>query len=246
MSNAPPSLGQYAEAYDQPFCGSPIRREVWQIADRIFSRGMRLVDIGCGTGEDAIHFARRGIDVTAIDVSPAMIAQVKLKSGGSVRCKLADMRTCAVEDIFDGVFSNFSAPNYVPDLDWLGQIRLTAGAHLVFTTLGRFYPLESAVFTFKGQPCRAFRRFKPSVRGEINGENFDVYYHSLRKILNALGRGVHLKKVLGLRALRPHARAGAPRAIRSSQCCQTNGSLVVFPPPDGRARGSIRFRMADA
>jgi len=207
---------------------------------------MRLVDIGCGTGEDAIHFARRGIDVTAIDVSPAMIAQVKLKSGGSVRCKLADMRTCAVEDIFDGVFSNFSALNYVPDLDWFGQIRLTAGAHLVFTTLGRFYPLESAVFTFKGQPCRAFRRFKPSVRGEINGENFDVYYHSLRKILNALGRGVHLKKVLGLRALRPHARAGAPRAIRSSQCCQTNGSLVVFPPPDGRARGSIRFRMADA
>ena len=135
---------------------------------------MRLVDIGCGTGEDAIHFASRGINVTAVDVSGAMIAQLKSKSGGAVRCEVADMRTCPVEDVFDGVFSNSSALNYVPDLDWLGHIRLTPGAHFVFTTLGRFYPLESAVFMFKGQPRRALRRFKPSFRGEVPGVNFNV------------------------------------------------------------------------
>lgn len=203
MSNAEPSPDHYAEVYDQFFCGSSIRSEVWHIADRIFTKGMRLIDIGCGTGEDAIHFAQRGISVTAVDVSPAMIAQVKLKSGGGVRCEVADMRTCAVQDVFDGVFSNFSALNYVPDLDWLTRIRLTPGAHLVFTTLGRFYPLGSAVLIFKGHPWRAFKRFKPPFRQEVHGVNFTVYYHSLRKIRNALGRGVRLKEVLGLRALSP-------------------------------------------
>ena len=84
MSNSQPSLDRNVEACDHIFCGSPIRSEVWQIADRIFSRGMRLVDIGCGTGEDAIHFAGRGIDVTAVDVSAAMIDQLKSKSGGAL------------------------------------------------------------------------------------------------------------------------------------------------------------------
>jgi SAM-dependent methyltransferase len=35
--------------------------------------GMRALDIGCGRGEMALHLARRGVDVTAIDVSSASL-----------------------------------------------------------------------------------------------------------------------------------------------------------------------------
>jgi SAM-dependent methyltransferase len=36
-------------------------------------RGKRLLDVGTGLGESAIYFAKRGADVTAVDISPRMI-----------------------------------------------------------------------------------------------------------------------------------------------------------------------------
>ena len=39
--------------------------------------GHRLLDAGCGTGQWAIAFSLRGIKVTAIDVSPQMIARAR-------------------------------------------------------------------------------------------------------------------------------------------------------------------------
>ncbi|MFM8746121.1 MAG: magnesium protoporphyrin IX methyltransferase [Aestuariivirga sp.] len=36
-------------------------------------RGMRLLDAGCGTGALAVEAARRGADVTAVDISPTLI-----------------------------------------------------------------------------------------------------------------------------------------------------------------------------
>ena len=142
--------------------------------------------------------------MTAVDISPAMIAQLKLKCGETVQGEVADIRTYRPQDIrFDGVLSNFSALNYVADLAWLGHTPLTPGAHLVLTTLGRFYPLESAIFLLKGRPRLAFRRFKRSCEGEIEGIPFKVYYHNLRAIRSVLGKRFELKQVTGLRALRP-------------------------------------------
>jgi magnesium-protoporphyrin O-methyltransferase len=43
----------------------------WLPADM---RGLRLLDAGCGTGALAVEAARRGADVTAIDISPTLVA----------------------------------------------------------------------------------------------------------------------------------------------------------------------------
>lgn len=40
-------------------------------------RGLRLLDVGCGTGYFARAMARRGADVTALDLSPAMLAYAR-------------------------------------------------------------------------------------------------------------------------------------------------------------------------
>ncbi|HET7092913.1 MAG TPA: methyltransferase domain-containing protein, partial [Thermomicrobiales bacterium] len=39
--------------------------------------GARLLDAGCGAGQFAIAFAERGVEVTAIDLSPAMIRRAR-------------------------------------------------------------------------------------------------------------------------------------------------------------------------
>ena len=204
MSSVRDAYDRHAGVYDELLGPSEIRSDVWEIADRFFGEGMRLLDAGCGSGDDAIHFARRGVQVTAVDISPAMIARLKLKCGETVRCEVAAMETYSPEGIcFDGVFSNFSSLNYVSDLRWLRRIPLTPGAYLVLTTLGRFYPLESAILVLKGHPWLALRRFRRSCEGEVAGIHFRVYYHSVRAIQNALGSRFELKLVAGLRALMP-------------------------------------------
>jgi len=43
----------------------------------LFAAGMRVLDVGCGTGRLAAAFAARGAEVTALDFSPAMLARLR-------------------------------------------------------------------------------------------------------------------------------------------------------------------------
>jgi SAM-dependent methyltransferase len=195
---------RYAAIYDDVLGGSRLRSEIWEIADRFFRPGMHLLDLGCGTGDDARHFAGRGLRVTAVDISAEMIARTRLKCSDSVHCVEADMQTyCPSNVTFDGVLCNFSALNHVSDLTWLGRLSLTHGSYVLLTTLGRFYPLESAIFLLKGKPRLAFRRFGGSCVGLIEGLHYQVYYHSLRAIQHGLGPRFELREFSGLRALQP-------------------------------------------
>ena len=66
-----------AETYVQDFTGTGIggtrRQAVWRRLDKIFSPGQKLLELNCGTGEDALFLARNDISVTACDASEQMI-----------------------------------------------------------------------------------------------------------------------------------------------------------------------------
>jgi len=67
-----------ASRYDALFSDHPsgriVRHAVWRVADEVFAGADRVLDLGCGTGVDALHLAARGIDVVALDVAPQMVA----------------------------------------------------------------------------------------------------------------------------------------------------------------------------
>ncbi len=67
------------------------------------SDGVRALDIGCGTGSLAIACARRGAQVTGIDISPLMldIARQKVEQAG-LEDSITLMETSAIE--LDGKF----------------------------------------------------------------------------------------------------------------------------------------------
>jgi malonyl-CoA O-methyltransferase len=44
-------------------------------------RGLRIADIGCGTGRHAVRLARAGAEVTAVDFSEEMLARARAKPG---------------------------------------------------------------------------------------------------------------------------------------------------------------------
>jgi len=55
------------------------RRRSLAILDAAFQPGDRVIEIGCGTGVEAIHLARRGVTVVATDAAPGMIAALSAK-----------------------------------------------------------------------------------------------------------------------------------------------------------------------
>jgi ubiquinone/menaquinone biosynthesis C-methylase UbiE len=97
----------------------------------------RLLDLGCGTGQLACAFLRRGYDVTGCDVSPAMIDHARLES--------TDVRWCLLEssgsslpfadEEFDAIVAS-SVLEYVGDVELaLAELArvLRSGGALVFT-----------------------------------------------------------------------------------------------------------------
>jgi len=83
--------------------------------------GQRVLDAGCGTGALAVEAARRGADVTAIDLSPTLVelARERLPSelgAGSIRLLSGDMLDAALGE-FDHVVAMDSLIHYEsPDL----------------------------------------------------------------------------------------------------------------------------------
>lgn len=45
--------------------------------EALFRRGERVLDLGCGTGEDALHLVSRGVRLVALDPSPARIGRAR-------------------------------------------------------------------------------------------------------------------------------------------------------------------------
>lgn len=80
---------------DSYFAGHPLFATDREVVDARFTEAGPLIDLGCGTGRLALHFARRGFDVTAIDLSPSMlrVAAAKARADG-LRLNLLQVNLC--------------------------------------------------------------------------------------------------------------------------------------------------------
>jgi SAM-dependent methyltransferase len=79
--------------------------------------GVRTVlELGCGTGNDAARLAGEGYSVTAIDLSGEAIGQARARFGSLARFLVADMtqRLPFPDESFDAVMSNVAMPMF-PD-----------------------------------------------------------------------------------------------------------------------------------
>lgn len=70
--------------------------------------GRRVLELGVGTGRIAIPLAGRGVDVTGVDSSPAMLHRLRQRPGGErVRPVVGDFADVAVEGRFGVVYAAF-------------------------------------------------------------------------------------------------------------------------------------------
>jgi len=76
--------------------------------------GRRALDVACGTGKSFVPLLRRGYDVWACDLSPAMVARARMRPGIDPRRVLvADMRSLPELGAFELVTCLDDAVNYL-------------------------------------------------------------------------------------------------------------------------------------
>ena len=80
--------------------------------------GAHILDVGCGRGRHARAFARRGYNVTGVDLSEQSIADARVQAateGVDVTFAQGDMRTPYCEGCMDGVVNLFTTFGYFDD-----------------------------------------------------------------------------------------------------------------------------------
>lgn len=84
-----------------------------------------VCDLGCGNGDTALDFARRGLEVSAVDLSPVFCRKVREKFRRAklpVRVVQADMRTFRLPAPVDLVTCEFAALNHVQRTSDLARV----------------------------------------------------------------------------------------------------------------------------
>jgi SAM-dependent methyltransferase len=95
---------------------------VLAIAGDLGWRGREALDAACGTANSTLPLIARGLDVSACDVSPGMVAEARRKLPDGRRVGVADMRTLNLRDRFDLVTCLDDGVNYL-----IGEADLRAG-----------------------------------------------------------------------------------------------------------------------
>jgi SAM-dependent methyltransferase len=85
--------------------------ETWARAQGL--RGRRLLDVACGTGKSFEPLLARGYEVSACDLSPAMVAEARRRWGRVADIVVADMRSLPWRSEFDLVTCVDDAVNYM-------------------------------------------------------------------------------------------------------------------------------------
>lgn len=109
----PPWNERYASGEPLPWdTGTPDPMLIGMIESRVIAPG-RTLEIGCGTGTNAIYLAEHGFDVVGIDISPIAIDHARAKAHGRCRFETIDFMNAAprggpFQFVFDrGCFHTF-------------------------------------------------------------------------------------------------------------------------------------------
>jgi len=190
-----------------------------------FQAGDRVLELACGTGEDAVHLGRHGVRVLATDASPGMVAAAQRKVEAAGLQDLVEVRQLALEELsrlggqghaplaplapfaggppFDGAFSSFGGFNCIADPR--GPARdlaalLRPGARVLLCVMGSLVPWEWGWFLLRGQPGKALRRLRP---GGAAWRGMVIRYPSIGAMRRAFAPDFRARRTAAIGALLP-------------------------------------------
>jgi len=186
-----------------------MRMTMWAEFERRFARNARLIDLGCGTGLDAVHLAKTGRRVVATDWSPHMVMRTAARAADAGLAHRVDARPIGAHELqlldgrYDGAYSNLGPLNCVPDLRQLAAqcTRLVRpGGVMVFSVIGRLCPWEYLYYRWKRPERARIRAAKGPVAIPMNHHTIWASYYWPREFHAAFEDGFELLdyRALGL------------------------------------------------
>jgi len=222
--------GEYDATFTASRLGRWLREAVWGRLGTAFRPGDHVLELGCGTGEDAVWLAQRDVHVLATDASPAMleVAQRKAKVAGVVeRVSFACLDLIEIGDWrleiepsespisnlqspiskYDGAFSNFGALNCLPDRRPVAEALapwVRPGGQVVLVVMGPLCPWEVVWHLAHGEARTAFRRFRSGIEAHTGEDaTVRVWYPSPRRLRAEFAPHFRHLRTVGIGALLP-------------------------------------------
>jgi ubiquinone/menaquinone biosynthesis C-methylase UbiE len=193
-----------APTYDSVFARSAIgqlqRKHVWRYLENMIPQldGLEMLELNCGTGEDAIMFSDKGFNIIATDVSTEMLKVTQQKAErysmqhriSSQYLDLDSFNENLFDKKFDLIFSNFGGLNCIsPDslqklFDKIPSM-LNPNGRFVGVIMPKFCLWESIYFLMKFQFKKAFRRWtSDEVIADLHGTILKTWYYAPAQVKN--------------------------------------------------------------
>ena len=196
--------GSYDELFTHTATGRAQRNQVWRKLLATFAPGSRILELNCGTGEDAKFLANRGRSVVACDASMAMIEVAKRREQEDKPFANLEYLHFATEDLarlfdcgpFDGAFSNFSGLNCLADLkpvarNLAGLVK--PGGRVLLCLWSRVCWAEMVWYLFHGQLKKAVRRLSKRATARLGNMTISVSYPSVRSLRHSFSPWFELR-----------------------------------------------------
>lgn len=193
----------YDTSFSQSLTGRAQRTasRVWLQHFLLYKGPLRILEINCGTGDDALWLSSLGHYVIATDQSARMIQEAEHKSAQTTLPVKPTFITAGFDQLgdtlasqrFDLIFSNFAglncvAPHELVSLTKTLQELLTDDGHLAAVIFGKYCWWETCYYLLKADAHNAFRRWKrkPAI-AQLAGDVFQpVFYYSVPAFVKSL------------------------------------------------------------
>lgn len=208
ISAAAAAFDRMAESYDAVFTRSLIgraqRAQVWKALEETFPMNTRILELNCGTGEDALFLSRGGRSILACDASSAMIEVATKRKrtelpDGNLEFRLLPTENLSElkdEEQFDGAFSNFSGLNCVSDLSQVAEplsSLVRNGGKLLFCLSTRLCVAELLWYLSHGNIKKALRRLPGHAVARFEEVTLPVFYPTIASIRRTFAPWFRLK-----------------------------------------------------
>ncbi|MEX6686388.1 methyltransferase domain-containing protein [Danxiaibacter flavus] len=196
------AFSKQAEVFDELYINNTIvqykRDRVRSVVEQYVQPGQKMLELNCGTGEDAIYFAKKGYFVHATDIAEGMLNKLSVKIRqhnladkiSTEQRSFTSLNQLASQEKYDAIFSNFGGLNCTGELDKVLSSfdELLKPRGIACLVILPKFCLWETLLVLKGKFKTATRRFFKSngAKARVEDTYFTCWYYNANFVKRVL------------------------------------------------------------